>query len=151
MPVLEQIRQAGKTRFIGISSSVPHLLPFIDMDVFDVFQVPYSELYRTHEEMIQYAMTMGAGLIIRGGSVKGRRGEEMGWVEWDRAELDDLAGEMSRYEFVMRFTLSHVACHTIIIGTTDLDHLRANASAVQAGPLPVEIYEEVKKRLPSGS
>lgn len=71
----------------------------------------------------------------------------MGWVEWDRAELDELADEMSRYEFVLRFTLSHAACDTIIIGTTDLDHLRANTAVVQVGPLPVDIYEEAKKRL----
>ena len=84
---------------------------------------------------------------LRGGSVKSRCREEMGWVEWDRAELDELADEMSRYEFVLRFTLSHAACDTIVIGTTDVDHLRAKTAVVQVVPLQLYIYEEAKKRL----
>jgi aryl-alcohol dehydrogenase-like predicted oxidoreductase len=61
--------------------------------------------------------------------------------------LDELAGEMSRYEFVLRFTLSHPACQTTIVGTTQPSHLRSNIAAAQAGPLPAEVYEQAKQRL----
>ncbi|MDE2743532.1 MAG: aldo/keto reductase, partial [Gemmatimonadota bacterium] len=42
--VLEDIRQAGKTRFIGVSSTLPHLAAFVESGAFDVFQIPYSAL-----------------------------------------------------------------------------------------------------------
>ena len=147
VPALEQIRQAGKTRFIGVSSTTPDLLPFAEMDVFDVFQVPYSAVERTHEQVIQRVSDMGAGLIIRGGIGQGHHGGQKRWDAWERAKLDELAGAMSRYEFVLRFTLSHLACHTTIVGTTEPNHLRANVSAAQAGPLPGAVYDEAKERL----
>ena len=43
---------------------------------------------------------------------------------------------MSRHEFILRFTLAHPACHTTIVGTTSLDHMRSNLDAARAGPLP---------------
>ena len=54
---------------------------------------------------------------------------------------------MNRYEFVLRFTLSHPACHTTIVGTADLDHLQANVVTAKAGPLPSAVYEQAKERL----
>ena len=38
----------------------PHLDTFIDWGVFDVFQVPYSALERTHEQLLQKAHDAGA-------------------------------------------------------------------------------------------
>ena len=145
--VLEEIRQAGKTRSIGVSSTAPDLMTFSEMNVFDAFQVPYSALERTHEQMIQQVADRGAGSIIRGGIAQGGRGKEERWASWDGAELDAVADGMSRYEFVLRFTLSHAACHTTIVGTTELAHLQANVDAAKAGPLPSEVYQEAKERL----
>jgi hypothetical protein len=36
---------------------------------------------------------------------------------------------------------------TNIVGTLNPDHLKANISAVQKGPLPKDVYEEAKRRL----
>jgi aryl-alcohol dehydrogenase-like predicted oxidoreductase len=145
---LIEIRQVGKTRFIGVSSTAPHLMTFAGTDAFDAFQVPYSALEPTHEVMIQQVADGGAGMIVRGGIAQGGRNQHSGrWDLWDRAGLDELAGEMSRYEFVLRFTLSHPACQTTIVGTTQPSHLRSNIAAAQAGPLPAEVYEQAKQRL----
>ena len=54
---------------------------------------------------------------------------------------------MNRYEFVLRFTLSHPACDTTIVGTADLEHLRSNVAAASLGPLAEEIYAEALRRL----
>ena len=74
--------------------------------------VPYSAVERTHEQVIQRVSDMGAGLIIRGGIGQGHHGGQERWDVWERAQLGALAGAMSRYEFVLRFTLSHVACES---------------------------------------
>lgn len=144
---LEDIRRAGKTRFIGVSSTAPHLAAFIASEAFDVFQVPYSALERQHERMIQQAADAGAGILIRGGISLGHRANEERQSKWERAELDELTGEMSRHEFVLRFTLAHPACHTTIVGTTNLAHLTSNVAAASAGPLPADRYAEAKAKL----
>jgi aryl-alcohol dehydrogenase-like predicted oxidoreductase len=69
--VLQEIKAAGKTRFIGCSSTFPHLPRYISWGVFDAFQIPYSALEREHEEAITAAARGGAGTIIRGGVARG--------------------------------------------------------------------------------
>jgi aryl-alcohol dehydrogenase-like predicted oxidoreductase len=46
---LQDLKQAGKIRFIGCSSILPHLVDHIGMGVFDVLQIPYSALQPEHE------------------------------------------------------------------------------------------------------
>ena len=145
--VLQEIQKAGKTRFIGVSSMAPDLMIFARMGVFDTFQVPYSALARKHEDMILEAAELGAGIIIRGGVAKGHLGGEETWGKFDKAHLEELSDGMNRYEFVLRFTLAHPACHTTIAGTADLDHLNANAATAQTGALSSETYEQAKERL----
>ena len=148
---LRELQREGKVRFIGMSSTLPNLADHIEMGVFDAFQIPYSSLQRQHEAVITEAAEAGAGTIIRGGAARGApsEGRQSGnaWELWERAGLDDLLGEMSRMEFVMRFTLSHPDLHTTIVGTVNLDHLRDNVEALLAGPLPEEVYAETKRRL----
>ncbi len=145
--ILQEIQQAGKTRFIGVSSTAPHLLTFARMGVFDSFQIPYSALERKHERMIEEAALLGAGIIIRGGIARGHNvGEERSSV-WERAQLDELLGGMNRHEFVLRFTLTHPSCHTTIVGTGNANHLQANIATAKNGTLPSGIYEEAKRRL----
>ena len=73
---LEEIRGAGKARFIGVSSTNPHLAAFVASGAFDVFQIPYSALEREHETMMQEAADAGAGILVRGGISLGHRANE---------------------------------------------------------------------------
>jgi aryl-alcohol dehydrogenase-like predicted oxidoreductase len=66
---------------------------------------------------------------------------------WDHAELDDLLDGLSRVAFLLRFTLSHPALDTTIVGTGSVEHLRANVTAAAQGPLPPDVIAEVKQRL----
>ena len=140
--------EAGLARFIGVSSTAPHLMNFAQTGAFDAFQVPYSALERTHEDMIQKVADAGAGSIVRGGIAQGGRNQNTErWDLWERSGLNELAGGMNRYEFVLRFTLTHPACQTTIVGTTQRDHLSSNVAAALAGPLPQGVYDEAKERL----
>src|SRR5215831_15630373 len=71
LDALLELREAGKVRFIGMSGTLPHLIDQIAMDVFDVFQIPYSAVEREHEAAITSAAESGAGIVIRGGAAKG--------------------------------------------------------------------------------
>jgi aryl-alcohol dehydrogenase-like predicted oxidoreductase len=148
---LRDLQSQGKIRFIGSSSTLPNLLDLIDLEVFDVFQIPYSALEREHEEAISTAANAGVGTVIRGGVAKGAPGEGTGtdevWHRWDDAKLDEIAEGMSRTEFMLRFTLSHPGLTTTIVGTMNPTHLAQNIEVACKGPLPDEIYTETKDRL----
>ena len=151
--VLTDLQAAGKTRWIGCSSTLPDLATFVAWQVFDTFQIPYSALERRHEAWISRAAATGAGIIIRGGVARGAPddaglGAVERWAVWDAAGLDELrAPGESRTAFLLRYSLSHPDPDTIIVATLRPEHLARNIAQVLAGPLPSEIYAEAQRRL----
>ncbi len=156
------LRDEGKVRFIGMSGTLPHLPDHIAMGVFAVFQIPYSAVQREHESLIAAAAQAGAGTLIRGGAARGAPAEDKQWRQgpiglsegegqrrWEASGIEDLLADMSRLEFVLRFTLSHPDLSSTIVGTSSLDHLRSNLAIAEKGPLPADLYEEAKRRLDS--
>ena len=150
---LQSLRDEGKVRFIGSSSTIPHLWDLLDLEVFDAFQIPYSALERDHEVAITEAHQRGAGVIIRGGVAKGgprpdRPQFKNVWEAWDAAGLGQLleAGQ-SPVEFVLRFTLAQPGLSTIIVGTASVGHLQDNMARALQGPLPADVYQEARQRL----
>ena len=93
---LQEMKQQGKVRWIGFSSTEPHLETYIGWGVFDVFQIPYSALERQHEDAIRRAADAGAGVIVRGGVARGEPGAGLGnddrWAAWEKAEAGRTAG-----------------------------------------------------------
>jgi aryl-alcohol dehydrogenase-like predicted oxidoreductase len=151
---LEDLRAQGKIRFIGMSGTLPDLPDHIAMGAFDVFQIPYSVIERQHEDVITDAAKAGAGVVVRGGAGRGTPSGEDTAVQrnpgmaraWERSDLDDVLGDMSPMEFTLRFTVSHPDMSTTIVGTANPEHLAANVEAVAKGPLPDDVYAEVKRR-----
>lgn len=149
---LMEIQDSGKIKHIGISTTVPHLPTYLDWDVFDTMQIPYSALEREHEDWITKAAEAGVGIIIRGGVAQGERNagarSSDRWQKFESAGLDELLDDgESRSAFVLRYTLTHPHTHTIIVGTTRSEHLRKNYEAVLRGPLANDVYAEAKRRL----
>lgn len=149
---LLEFRSQGLVRFIGASSSLPHLPGLIELGVFDTFQIPYSCLAPKHHELITRAAETGAGVIIRGGIAHGGPEAEIQRPAlndvWTAAKLDELLPpDMSRAELILRFTLSHPHCDTTIVGTCNDEHLAENLAAAAQGPLPVELREQVAQRV----
>jgi aryl-alcohol dehydrogenase-like predicted oxidoreductase len=160
---LQELRDEGKVRFVGMSGILPDLSDHLAMDVFDAFQIPYSAVQRDHEELIAEAADQGAGTLIRGGAARGAASREKNWTispltqapglgqrNWETSGLDDLLADagLSAMEFILRFTLSHPGLSTTIVGTANPAHLATNIATAEKGPLPADLYEEAKKRLP---
>jgi aryl-alcohol dehydrogenase-like predicted oxidoreductase len=148
---LQEMKEQGKVRWIGVSSTHPHLETYIGWDVFDAFQIPYSALERQHEEVIQAASDSGAGVIVRGGVARGEPGAGLGeqdrWDRWEAARLDDLLDDgETRTGFLLRFTNAHPGMNTNIVGTMNVRHLQDNIAAAMR-PLPADTYAEAKRRL----
>jgi aryl-alcohol dehydrogenase-like predicted oxidoreductase len=145
-------RDQGLIRFLGVSSSLPHLPGLISLGVFDTFQIPYSCLARGHHDLITQAAETGAGIILRGGIAHGGPDAEIERPAlndvWARANLDELlpAG-MKRAELILRYTLSHPHCHTTIVGTSNPEHLQENLAAAALGPLPQDLYQQMSDQI----
>jgi aryl-alcohol dehydrogenase-like predicted oxidoreductase len=160
---LQELQAEGKIRFIGMSGILPQLPDHIALGVFDVFQIPYSAVQRDHEDLITAAADAGAGTFIRGGAARGAASEDKNWSvgpltqepglgqrNWETSGVTDLLREagLSNMEFILRFTLSHPALSTTIVGTSNPGHLAGNIAMAEKGPLPPDLYAEAKKRLP---
>ena len=148
---LREIQSQGMTRFIGISTTLPHLTEFLAMGVFDTFQIPYSCLQPQHHEAITQVGQAGAGVIIRGGINRGGPdAEQLARTDvdlWKQAKLDELCKGMKASELVLRYTLSHPYCHTTIVGTKNPHHLSDNLEVSAKGPLPKDLYDQVRQRI----
>jgi aryl-alcohol dehydrogenase-like predicted oxidoreductase len=149
---LHQLRDEGKVRFIGSSSTIPNIWDHLDLDAFATLQIPYSALEREHEAAISEAHKRDVGVIVRGGVAKGgprsdNRSRNV-WDLWEAAKLDDLLEPgQSRVELVLRYTLSHPGVSTIIVGTASVEHLGDNVARALRGPLPHDVQAEATRRL----
>jgi aryl-alcohol dehydrogenase-like predicted oxidoreductase len=150
--LLLKLRDQGLVRFIGVSSALPHLAEFIQLGVFDTFQIPYSCLAPEHDALLTAAAESGAGIILRGGIAQGGPAAVIQRPAlndvWNRARLDELLPEgMEQAELILRYTLSHPYCHTTIVGTASQTHLRENVAAASRGPLPAALVREIRARV----
>ena len=150
--ILSDMRDQGMVKWIGASTTLPHLPVYLDWGVFDVFQIPYAAVLREHEMWITSAAEAGIGTVIRGGVGKGEPGvgvaTEDRWAPYNNAGLDDLLEEgETPTAFMLRYTLAHPNVHTVIAGTLNPDHLTENVSVAKGGGLPEDTYAEAKRRL----
>ena len=155
---LKEIQTQGKTRFIGISTVLPHIEEFIEMSNFDTFPIPYSAMEPEHEEVIRRAAEKGIGTIIRGGVALGTPDLEDAAKRqtgvkvknrWETADLGSLAPEIDPMEMMLRFTASHPHIHSIIAGTQNLEHIANNISTIQKGGLDGDLVRQIKDRVAS--
>jgi len=164
---LLKLREEGKVHFIGISGTMPHLEDQIAMDVFDVFQIPYSVVEREHEDLIHKAAEKGAGIVIRGGVARGVMVKDEALIDeypaflqpafrarrrlWQQTRIDDLLEGMTAMEFMLRFTISNPDMTTTIVGSANPKHLLENVKVAAKGPLPADTYAEACKRFPKAA
>ncbi|MBX9741608.1 MAG: aldo/keto reductase [Beijerinckiaceae bacterium] len=152
------LQKAGDVRYFGISSRLPLLAEFIDVECFSVVQVPYSALQRTNEDVIRSLREAGKAVVTRG--VTGRGAPAKGWATrpigtaagevrelWERAELDALLGGMSRIEFMIRFAISNHDVDVALVATTNPAHLEADIAFAAKGPLDEDLYCTARKRI----
>jgi aryl-alcohol dehydrogenase-like predicted oxidoreductase len=155
---LLRLQRQGAVRHFGISSRLPLLAEFVEVDYFSIVQVPYSALQRQNEEVITALRRAGKAIVARG--VTGRGAPAKGWTTrpigtadgevhqlWQRAALDDLLDGMSPIEFMVRFAIANDNVDVALVATTDEDHLAADIAYAMNGPLPAELYQAACSRL----
>jgi aryl-alcohol dehydrogenase-like predicted oxidoreductase len=155
---LLKLQRQGAVRHLGISSRLPLLAEFVDVDYFTLVQVPYSALQRQNEDVIAALSRAGKAVVARG--VTGRGAPAKDWITrpigtadgevrqlWQRAGLDELLEGMSRVEFMIRFVLSNDAVDLPLVATTNEAHLAANIEYAMKGPLDKAVFKSACQRL----
>jgi len=156
---MQELKQQGKVRAIGISfrngGPGDDMYPagygfegigeFMTWGVFDVMQAVYGSLTRKNEIAIAKAADLGIGIIVRG--VVKRYFPNYGEL-FEQAGLGELCevGERAN-SFLIRFAMTHPGVGTMIVGTSNPDHLAENVAAATKGKLSDEVYAEAKRRL----
>jgi aryl-alcohol dehydrogenase-like predicted oxidoreductase len=121
------------------------LKAFMDWKVFDTMQTVYGGLARDSELAIAKAAEKGIGIIVRGALKRYFPNyDEL----YNKAGLDELCenGE-DRNSLLLRYAISSPGVSTVIVGTKDLLHLKANIAAVEKGVLPMVVYKRAQEKL----
>lgn len=156
--IMQEARDAGKVRFIGVAlrhgfsdeSGFPTsygydgIREFMNWGVFDMFQIGDGAMFRTSEIAIRRAGGLGHAIVARA-IQKDYSGDAD--ERFARAGLHELTDGVDRRSFLIRFAISHLSVSTALVGTSCVEHLRANAAAAELGPLPPDVHAEACRRL----
>jgi aryl-alcohol dehydrogenase-like predicted oxidoreductase len=167
---IEELKREGLVSAVGISINrwEPwNALQTLRTGRIDVVQVIYNIFDQAPEdELFPLCRELGVGVIARvpfdEGTLTGTLTKESRWPEGDwrntyfvaenlnasveRAEelKPLLPGEMTLPEAALRFILSNPAVCTVIPGMRTVRHVRENAEASDAGPLPAELLAQLR-------
>jgi len=155
--VMDQLKRAGKIRFTGLGgTTVNEMLHLVNSERFDVLLTAfnYSALYREAGlELLPAAERLGmgvmAGSVLQQGGLAKRYDEQLRtkppWMSAARhaqfrsfyALLDEAGLTLS--EVGTRLAAAHPAVSTVLVGTSNADHIEAAVRAIEKGPLPDEV------------
>lgn len=139
-PRLQEWKQAGKVRYIGVTTSTddqyPQMKRALERLPLDFIQVDYSIDNRSAErEILPLAQDKGVAVLINV-PLGGRRGNVLSRLAG--RPLPDWAQEIdvtSWAQLMLKYNISHPAVTAVIPGTTKLAHLEDNQRAGR-GRLP---------------
>ena len=78
------------------------------------------------------------------------KGTTTTWDNFEKYNLQEfLDVNETKTSFMLRFTLTNNNAHTAIVGTTNPEHLNMNIQSALKGPLDIDIYNAVRKRINS--
>ncbi len=167
LPVLERARQAGKIRFIGVTEAfetdTTHemLQRAVHDPEWQVMMVGFNLLNQSARQRVlpftRHNGTATLGMFaVRRALIDDRwlrtaleRLAASGQIDPDLPHAPDLnaalgLGGIPLTEAAYRFAAYEPGLDCILSGTSQPDHLRANLSAVQNGPLPPEVVERLR-------
>lgn len=155
--VLDQLKQQGKVRCTGVGgTTVNEMLHVVGSARFDVLLCAfnYSALFREAAlELLPTAQQLGMGVML--GSVLQQGGlakrydavieNKPAWMSSVRhrqfvqlyALLDETG--LNLPEIGVRLAAAHPAASTVLLGTSNPDHIAAGVRDIEKGPLPAEV------------
>jgi aryl-alcohol dehydrogenase-like predicted oxidoreductase len=155
---LKRARERGYTRFIGYSGDSRAALYAVNCGEFDTLQTSISIADQEALDLtLPLAEKRNMGVIAK------RPLANVAWASGDRPPRDDYGYpywerlQKLKYDFLrgdlhdsatiaLRFVLAVSAVHTAIVGTTNPKRYSENASALETGTLPGEVFGSIRSR-----
>jgi aryl-alcohol dehydrogenase-like predicted oxidoreductase len=152
---LLELKDEGKTRFIGASVDGEDMHRALRLGVFDTLQVTYNiaDMFPEESGFFEAAAEQSIGLVIKEPLAVAqyyRPAPTPPWVAylWERVRTYDFLKEndenLSPPEICLRFVLSHPGIHTAIQATSSIEHLEANAGLSDGRGLSAKMMETVR-------
>lgn len=151
-------RKAGKTRFVGYSGDNEAAAWAIDSGLFDTLQTSFNLVdQRARTRLFPRAKAKGMGIIVKRPIANGAWGvakSPSGYADryFERAQAMATRGPLPkapehRIVLALGFTLAHDEIDTVIVGTQNPDHMRANLQWLETEfPLASETVAELYRR-----
>ncbi len=155
---LQRMRERGYTRYIGYSGDSKAALFAVQSGQFDTLQLSVNIAdQEALEAIVPAAVERSMGVMAK------RPLANMAWHNGDRPPSDSYGRtywerlQRLKYEFLqgdlkqtvdtaLRFVLSVPGIHAAIVGTTRPERFAENSVAVEAGPLPEQLFEGIRTR-----
>ncbi|MDH3371755.1 MAG: aldo/keto reductase [Gammaproteobacteria bacterium] len=142
MPLMLDLKQQGRARYIGITSvqraQHPQVMEYMREYPIDFLQIDYSIGNRdTASDVLPLAAELGIAVMVA--VPFGGRGSSL-FASIGGREVPDWAAEFGATtwgQFFLKYIISHPAVTCVIPGTTDLEHMIDNQMAGR-GALPDE-------------
>lgn len=153
--VLQQARDAGKTRFIGYSGDAQAALYAVECGAFDTLQTSLNIADQQPITLtLPKAQAADMGVICKRpiANAAWKYTEAPGgypqtyWERLQTLQYDFLSDPQTAAATALRFTLSQPGVHTAIVGTTHPDRWHQNAELLAAGPLPTAQIQAIRTR-----
>jgi aryl-alcohol dehydrogenase-like predicted oxidoreductase len=158
----EELKAEGLIRHYGISSIRPNVIrEYTKKSNIASVMMQYSMLdRRPEEEALPLLNQNGISVVTRGSVAKGLLSEhfptklsEKGYLDYTQEELQEilpllkekLASSRSLEEVALQYNLAHPAVASVITGASSVDHVRANARAVNQQSLSKEELALIQK------
>ena len=156
--LLKRAREHGYTRFIGYSGDSQAALYAVNSGQFDSLQ---TSINIADQEALD--LTLPLAKKQKMGVIAKRPVANVAWADGDRPPRDSYGHpywerlQKLKYDLLradlhdsvataLRFVLTVSSVHTAIVGTTKPERFSENALALEAGILPVEVFENVRSR-----
>lgn len=150
---VQKARDQGKARSIGYSGDNAALRFAIESGAFEIIECSFSMLDQANAPMIEMASQRNMGVLIKrpiANAVPGATHKPRSdyaaqyWPRWQAIGLQPAdVGDVPWLEVAMRFSGFWPGVSAVLVGSSNADHMSANAQWLEHGPLP----DRVNRRL----
>jgi aryl-alcohol dehydrogenase-like predicted oxidoreductase len=148
---LLKTKQEGKIRCAAYSGDNESLVYAINSGKFDSIQTSINVAdQRNINTILKITEEKGMGVIAKRPAAnapwrfKERPNGHYSEVYWDRIHKMGFDFGDKWTETALRFTAYTRGVHSIIVGTSNIDHLKSNLAAIEKGPLEEDVYNFIR-------
>lgn len=152
---VQRARDAGKAKFIGYSGDNDALRFAVESGAFDVIECSFSMLDLANEPVIERAAEKDIGVMLKrpmanavpGATTKPRSAYAAEyWPRWQAIGLSAAdVGGLDMLEAALRFSAFQQGVASVLIGSSNADHMRDNARWLEHGPLGDDLVQRLRE------